>query len=90
MVVMLGWPINERAAACFGDKTPRGIMRCADAGAGTEYFGIEIIGDNHENGANMLDVSERYCALVDILVANNIHIDYKIGRPRIWAINNSI
>lgn len=90
MVVLIGWLIDERAAACFGDKTPHGLMRCADTSAGTEYFGIEIIGDKHENGANMLDVSERYCVLTDILAANNIHIDYKIGRPRIWAINNSI
>lgn len=87
MVVLLGWPADDAVTACVGAETPHGLIRTTDTVTGIEYFGIEIIGAEHENGTDMLDVSERYCVLIDILVANSVHIDYKIGRPRIWAIN---
>lgn len=56
-----------------------------------EYFGIELAQiDEYDmggsNSINYLDVSEKYGAMFDILASKKIHIDYKIGRPRVWVI----
>lgn len=99
ILIILGWRTTSYGSdGLLSEKyginhsnIPRGLTVYYDTNYNAEYFGIKLMElDNSDmNGANSinyLDVGEKYGCLFDILTANKIHINYQIGRPRIWCI----
>lgn len=99
ILVILGWRTTAYSAEGLltekhGINTATlgaGLMRYYDTQYNAEYFGIKLMEIDEtdlrgSNSINYLDVSERYGVLFDLLAKENIHIDYKIGRARLWVV----
>lgn len=97
IMLMIGWRTNKQSGLLsekhnlIQNTLPYGLVLYTDKENKCEYFGIRLMEINEfdisgANSINYLDVSEKYGILFDLLAKNGTHIDYKIGRPRIWCI----
>lgn len=99
ILVILGWRTTSYSASGLltekyginAATLPNGLVRYYDTQYSAEYFGIKLMEIDEtdlrgSNSINYLDVSERYGVLFDLLAKANIHIDYKIGRARVWVV----
>lgn len=99
ILVILGWRTTACSGGGLltekhginAQSLPSGLMRYYDTQYNAEYFGVKLMEIDEtdlrgSNSINYLDVSERYGVLFDLLSKSNIHIDYKIGRARLWVV----
>lgn len=97
ILILLGWR-TTKDSGLLSEKhnldvssLPYGMVLHTDAERGAEYFGIKLMEVEEcdlrgSNSINYLDVPEKYGSLFDALAKMKVHIDYKIGRARIWCI----
>lgn len=95
ILLLLGWHSTEESGFISEEyglnrrTLPYGLVISRDGDQ--EYFGIKLMeldeaDFNGSNSINYFDISERYGTMFDLLAKEKIHINYKLGRPRIWCL----